>query len=765
MNKLMTMNLSLRLVLAGLLAFILNTSQAVEPFKVADIQVQGLQRVDPATVFAYLPIKVGDTANDNLIRDSIQSLFSTGLFADVGLQAQGNVLVLTLVERPFIASVSFAGNKELDSDELKKIARESGLIEGRAFDKAVLTKVEQDIKAAYLSKSKYGLKITSVSSPVERNRVNVLLELSEGDIARIKEIKILGAKKFTEKQLIDEMSSRTPGWMSWFTKSDRYAKEKLNADIEQIRNFYLSKGYFEFSVESSQVALSPDRQDVFLTIVVNEGKPFNVSKITVKGGSPDQTSDLEKLVKIKPNELFNGETFNDMLSKMNNRMGELGFASAQINPIPTVDYDKRLINFEVLLDAGPRTYVRKINVTGNTRTRDAVVRREMRQIEAAWYDAEKIRQSRDRVDRLGFFKEVNVDSVPVDGRPDQVDLNFAVVEKPTGNINFGVGFNSTDKLSITAGITQDNIFGSGNNLSFNVNTAKTNRAVYLSATDPYYTQSGISRTVEVYARTNKLEESGVKRVDINTRGASLRFGVPFTETDTVYAGLGVEYTGLKVHPGAASRYVALDSTIAGAATYPLWTLGWGNDTRDSALSPSKGTLQRAGFEAGTGSEIGFAKLTYQYQKFYPITKDFTWAGNIDVGYGAGLGSKTYPFFKNFYAGGIGSVRGYQGNTLGAQDTNGDHIGGAKKLVLNTEVLFPLPGTGKDRSAKLFAFIDGGYAWSENQKTALSDIRFSSGVGLSWQSPIGPLKFSYGVPIKKQASDKLQKFQFQIGTGF
>ena len=744
---------------------LITPSLAIEPFKVQDIQLQGLQRVDPATVLAYLPIRVGDTANDANIRDSIQSLYATGLFSDVSLNALGNVLVVTVAERPFIAAVSFSGNKEIDTDELKKIARESGLVEGRAFDKAVLARVEQDIKAAYLSRSKYGLKINAISSPLERNRVNILLELSEGDIARIRDIKILGAKKFSEKTLIEQMSSRTPGWMSWFTKSDRYAKEKLNADIEQIRSFYLSQGYFEFAVESSQVALSPDRQAVFLTIVVNEGEQFKINKINLKGASNEQIADLNKLNTVKENSIFDGEAFNTMLGKMNTRMGELGYANAQLNPEPSIDYEKRLITFDIALDSGPRTYVRKINITGNTRTRDAVVRREIRQVEAAWYDAEKIRQSRDRVDRLGFFKEVNVDSVPVEGRMDQVDINFAVVEKPTGNINFGLGFNSTDKVSLSAGIAQDNIFGSGNNLSFNVNTAKTNRAIYLSATDPYYTQNGVSRTVEVYARTNKLEESGIKRVDINTRGGSLRFGLPLTETDTVFAGLGVEYTGLKTYTGAPARYVALESKIAGAATYPLLTLGWGNDTRDSALSPTKGTLKRAGFEAGTGSEIGFAKATYQYQTYYPLTKDLTLAANADFGYGAGLGSKEYPFFKNFFVGGIGSVRGYQGNTLGAQDTNGDHIGGAKKLVLNSELLFPLPGTGKDRSARLFAFIDGGYAWSENQKTTFSDLRFTSGVGLSWLSPIGPLKFSYGVPLKKQSTDKLQKFQFQIGTGF
>ncbi len=755
----------LRTVLLGFFVFAIGVAQAVQPFKVQDIQVQGLQRVDPATVFTYMPIKIGDTANDNNIRDSIQSLFSTGLFADVGIQAQGSVLVLTVVERPFIASVSFSGNKELDADELKKIAREVGMVEGRVFDKAVLAKLEQDIKAAYLSRSKYGLKINSVSSPLERNRVNVLLELVEGDIARIKEIKILGNKKFSEKELLAQMNSRTPGWMSWFTKSDRYAKEKLNADVEQIRNFYLSKGYFEFSVESNQVTLSPDRQEVFLTLLVNEGEQFSVSNVALKGVPVEHLNDLNSKIAVKKGGLFNGEVFNDMLRDISTRLGELGYASAQLNPMPAVDYDTRQLSFDLLVELGPRTYVRKINITGNTRSRDAVIRREIRQIEASWYDAEKIKNSRDRIDRLGYFKEVTVDSVPVDGRFDQVDLNFAVIEKPTGNINFGVGFNSTDKLSITAGISQDNIFGSGNNLSFNVNTAKTNRAIYLSATDPYYTDSGISRTVEAYARSNKIQEAAVDRVKIDTRGASLKFGVPVTDTDTIFAGAGFEYTGLKIYPNAPSRYVTLNNKIAGSATYPVLSLGWGNDTRDSSLSPSKGVLKRAGLEAGVGKEIGYAKANYQYQIFYPITKDFTWASNADFGYGAGLGGKDYPFFKNFYAGGIGSVRGYQGNTLGAQDTNQDHIGGAKKLVLNTEILFPLPGTGKDRSARLFAFVDGGYAWSEEKKMAFGDMRFSSGVGLSWLSPIGPLKFSYGLPIKKQATDKLQKFQFQIGTGF
>ncbi len=759
------MTSTFRAVLVTLCLLGLNVAQAVTPFKVQDIQVQGLQRVDPATVFTYLPVKIGDTVNDVVIRDSIQALFTTGLFADVVAQAQGNVLVLTLVERPFIASVGFTGNKELDSDELKKIAKEAGLLEGRVFDKAVLAKVEQDIKAAYLARGKYALKINSVSSPVERNRVNVLLELSEGDSARIQDIKFIGNKAFSQAELLDQISSNMPTTMSWLTKSDRYSKEKLTADVEAIRNFYLSKGYFDFSVESNLVTLSADKQAVFVTITLSEGEQYTVTSVQIKGAPKEYEKDLEKLLIINPGSLFNSETFNSILSQMTAKLGELGFASAQINPVPTVDYEKRKLAFELQIEIGPRVYVRRINITGNTRSRDSVIRREIRQSEAAWYDTEKIKGSRDRIDRLGYYKEVNVESVPVDGKADVVDLNFTVVEKPTGSVNFGVGYNSTDKISLTAGMSQDNVFGSGNNVSFNINTAKTNRSVYLSATDPYYTENGVSRTIDLYAKTNKLQEGTVDKVKIDTRGASLRFGIPVSESDVIFVGAGGEYTGLKVFPNAPSRYVSLNQKIGGSATYPVVTLGWGADTRDSGLAPSRGVLKKANLEVGSGKEISYAKANYQYQSYYPVSKDVTLAGNVDFGYGSGLSGKEYPFFKNYLVGGVGSVRGYQGNTLGAQDSNGDHIGGAKKLVLNAELLFPLPGTGKDRSAKLFLFLDGGYAWSDDKKVALSDMRYSGGLGLNWLSPLGPLKFSYGLPIKKNANDKLQKFQFQIGTGF
>jgi outer membrane protein insertion porin family len=753
-------------VLSALLVLSFSTGvQAITPFKIRDIQVKGLNQVDLSTVLTYLPVKVGDTANDVLINNSIQSLFGTGLFSEVDIQSIDNVLQLKLLERPFIASVSFVGAKEFDKAELISIAKNAGVVEGRMFDKAMLIKLENDLKAAYLSRSKYGVKIDSVTNISDKNKINIVLNFVEGSSAKFKEINILGLKSFSKKQILAEMESTQPHFMSWLTKSDLFSKEKINTDLDNIRAFYLRHGFLEFSIDSNQISLSPDKQDVFLTLIINEGQQFNLQNITFKGGTPEQQTLLQSLVTIEKGVLFNGDTFNSLLSKMQSKLGELGFANAQINPVPKLDYEKQTVDFEIEIDPKEKTYVRKINIVGNTKTRDEVIRREMRQIEATFYDANKIVQSRDRIDRLGFFKEVNIGWVPVENAPEQVDLTVQVVEKSTGNINFGVGFNSTDKASINAGIAQDNLFGSGKNLNFNINSAKKNRSIYLSATDPYFTNSGISRTVEAYSRFNTLQQSGVDRVTIRTNGASVRMGMPVGEVDALFVALGAEYTGVKTFENAPPRYIDFEKNIKGSATYPLLTLSWIRDSRDSALSPTKGSLIKASLETSFGKEVSFAKAGYQYQTFYPINKYFTLAFNLDTGYGRGLEGKTFPFFKNYFVGGVGSVRGYEGNTLGSLDTNGDYIGGASKVVMNTEILFPVPGAVKSKEVRLFTFVDAGYAWAENQRIYTKDLRWSGGVGLNWLSPIGALKFSYGTPFKKTEQDKIQKFQFQIGTGF
>ena len=753
-----------RYLQAALLLCVVTVAQAITPFKIADIRVDGVQRVEPSTVFTYLPVKVGDQLDDSKVRESIRALYATGLFVDVAIDTQGDVMLVTVQERPTIAAISLVGNKEFETADIKKILSEAGLSESRPYDRAVVARAEEALKKAYLSKSKYALKVTTTSSPVDRNRVNVLLEFNEGEFARIREIKIIGNQAFTEKQILAEISSRTPGMFTWLTKSDRYGKEKIEADVEAIRNFYLNQGYFEFNVESNQVNLSPNQAEVFVTITIKEGDRFTLNTVTVKSQLAELQAPLDSVKDIRTGTVFNGEAMNKQLAKFSNKLGELGYASPNINLVPDVDKANKRLSFTVDVEAGQITYVRNVLVNGNSKTRDVVVRREILQLEAAAFDAEKVRQSRDKIDRLGFFKDVIVDTLPVDQRPDLIDVVFTVSEKATGSLSFGLGFNSTDKVALSAGISQDNIFGSGNNLAFNVNTAKLNRGLSLSAVDPYFTAGGISRAFDVYARENRLQTNAVDTTRIKTAGLATRFGIPLSKDDVAYFGAGVEYTGLKVFAAAPQRYVDLNNQIGGSAVYPLFTAGWGSDTRDSNLSPSTGVLKRANLELGTGSEIGFAKATYQYQRYLALNKDFTVAVNADIGYGKGFGNKAYPFFKNFLVGGIGSVRGYQGNSLGTLDGL-DYIGGSKKAVLNAELLFPLPGTGKDRSARLFTFVDGGYAWADGQKISATDMRYSAGVGLSWLSPIGPLKFSYGLPIKKNVNDKLQKFQFQIGTGF
>lgn len=739
--------------------------KAVTPFQVRDIKINGLKQVDSSTVLNYLPVKIGDTVNDTIVNSSIQSLFGTGLFSEVDIQSKEDVLQLNLLERPFIASITFIGNKLFEKPELVSIAKFSEVVEGRMFDKAMLVKLENNLKSAYLSRSKYGVNIETNTAISEKNKVNITINITEGRSTKVKEIKILGLKHFSEKQILAEMNSSMPNFMTWLTRADLFSKEKMGDDLNNIRNFYLRHGFFECSIDSSQISLSPDKQSVYATLIINEGQPFNLHSIQLKGLTPEQQELLQPLITLKPGNVFNGDTFNEVLSKIQNKLGELGYANAQINPIPKLDREKQIIDFDIEIDTKEKVYVRKINIVGNTKTRDEVIRREIRQIESAFYDAYKIAQSRDRIDRLGFFKEVSIGWASVNDANNQVDLTVEVVEKSTGNINLGIGFNSTDRASINAGIAQENLFGSGKNLNFSINSSKDNRSIYLSATDPYFMDNGISRTIEAYSRFNTLKQFGVEKVRLKTHGASMRMGFPLNENDALFIGLGGEYTGVKTFNDAPPRYIDLENKIKGSATYPLLTLSWVRDNRDSGFVPTKGSLTKATIETGLGKEVSFAKAGYQYQTYYPLNKYFTLALNLDTGYGRGLEGKDFPFFKNYFVGGVGSVRGYEGNTLGSLDTNGDYIGGSSKVVMNTEVLFPFPGATKSKEVRLFTFIDSGYAWAEKQRLYTKDLRWSAGIGLNWLSPVGPLKFSYGIPFKNTEQDQLQRFQFQIGTGF
>jgi outer membrane protein insertion porin family len=743
---------------------------AVTPFVIKDIRVEGIQRTEPGTVFSYLPIRVGDTFNDDVATQAIRALYATGFFKDVRVEAQDDVVIISIEERPSIAALDIAGNKEFETDVLKKALREVGLADARIFDRSILDRAEQEIKNQYLGRGKYGVRVTSTVTPVERNRVNINIAVDEGDVARIKQIRFLGNKAFSDSELSGQFSLTTSGWFTFFNKNDQYSKQKLSGDLESLRSFYLNRGYVEFSVDSSQVSISPDRQDIFITVALTEGEKYTISGVQASGELLGRKDEIEKLIGIKPGDTFNGEKLQETVKTITEKLGTLGFAFASVNAVPQIDREKQQVAFNFVVDPGRRAYVRRVNVVGNTKTRDEVIRREVRQFESAWYDSEKLRLSRDRVDRLGYFQEVTVDTAAVPGTADQVDVNLAVKEKATGQLNIGAGYNSTDKLVLSGSISQANVFGSGKTLGLEINTSRASRTLSVSTVDPYFTVDGVSRSIDAYVRTNNQGSQGLAAVDLDSRGGSLRFGVPFTEFDTVFFGVGAELTKVKLLSNSPTRYFDFVNTFGDSPKSFVGTVGWARDSRDNSLAPTRGRLQRLSGEVSPGGDIRYYRADYQDQFYWPVTRDITLAMNGQVTFGKGIGGRPFPFFKNVYAGGIGSVRSFEGGSLGPRDVDTagnptDAVGGTKRIIGNLELQIPVPGQGKERTARMFAFVDGGYVWGENEKIKLGDVRYSAGLGISWLSPVGPLKLSFGVPLKKKPTDRLERFQFQIGTGF
>ncbi len=745
---------------------IAHSAWAVDPFTLRDIRVEGLQRVEPGTIFASLPFRVGETYNDDKGSTAIRALFGLGLFKDVRLEVSGDVLVVIVEERPMIADVDFVGSKEFDKEVLKKALREIGLNDGQPFDKSLADKAEQELKRQYINRSMYAVEIVTTVTPIERNRVNLTFNVTEGDTAKITEIHIVGNKAFSESTLRNLFDLDTGGWMSWYTKSNRYSRAKLNADIESLRSYYLARGYLEFKIDSTQVAISPDKQDVSITINVTEGERFLVSSIKLDGNYIGKEEEFKSLVRIKPGEAYNADTVTETTKAFTDYFGTFGFAFAKVDVIPEIDRVNNRVAFILQGDPSRRAYVRRINVVGNNRTRDEVVRREFRQFESSWYDGDKIKLSRDRVDRLGFFTEVNVDTQDVTGTSDQVDVTVNVLEKPTGNLTLGLGFSSAEKLSLSFGIKQENVFGSGQYLGVQVNTSKFNRQLVLSTVDPYFTTDGISRALDLYHRTSRPLDGQGGDYGLKTTGTSIRFGVPFTETDTVYFGAGYERltieTGINALP---VRFQNCANLVGCTGTAIPLTVGWTRDNRDSALVPTKGRFQRVFGDVSLAGDVRYVRTNYQIQQYIWLNKQFTVALNGELGWGKGLSNRLFPIFKYFSSGGLGSVRGFQQGSLGPRDANDLATGGPKKITLNAELIAPFPGTGNDRTLRMFGFVDAGNVFGENEKYNFSEIRASYGVGVSWISPVGPLRFAIANPLRKKVGDRIEHFQFQIGTSF
>jgi outer membrane protein insertion porin family len=754
-------------VLSFLAAAAATAALAIEPFVIRDIRVEGVQRTEAGTVFTYLPVKVGDRIDDEKSAQAIKALYATGFYSDVRLEADGDVLIVFVQERPAIARIDIEGSKEFTKDNLKEGLKQAGISEAKIYDKSLLDRAEKEIKRQYTNRGFYGAVVKTTVTPLERNRVSLRFDIEEGRVTKIADINIIGAKDFSERALLRQMKLTTPGWFTWFTKDDQYSKQQLTADLEALRSFYLNRGYLEFNIESTQVSITPDREKIFITLAITEGPVYRLGEVKFSGDLIVGEPELRRLSLIKAGDVFSREKIVETTKRIADRLGNDGYSFANVNPVPELDRAQRVAGFTFYVDPGRRVYVRRINVTGNQRTQDEVVRRELRQLESSWYSLEKIARSKERLQRTGFFSEVSIETPVVQGTSDQVDVNVNVTERNTGTLNFGVGYSAAEKLTIQASVSQANFLGTGNLFAFQVNNGRVNKVYSFSYLNPYWTADGVSRGFDFFRRD--VDTSSLDIADFRTysTGAGVRFGIPVTEYDTVNVGLTGERTRLTISEFSPPRYLDFVSRFGERSDTLRTNVSFARDTRDSLTWPTRGWLNELGFELGIPpGDLTYYRATFQSQWFYTPER-LSWLTlmlNGELGYADGWRGKPLPFFKNFYAGGTGSVRAYETATLGPRDLNGDVIGGDRRFVANAELLFPMPGY-KEKNVRLGAFFDMGNVWGPEQKVKAGDLRMSTGMAVTWDSPVGPLRFSIGYPIRKKEGDKIEQFQFQIGRIF
>jgi outer membrane protein insertion porin family len=760
----------------GVLALLLSAAVAsAETFQVADIRVEGLQRIAAGTVFNYLPVQVGETVGDGITAQIIRTLYGTGFFDDVAVERDGDVLVIAVRERPAVAEIEITGNKSLNTDVLKEGLTEVGLAEGRVFDPSVLDRIEQELERQYFASGKYGVGIQSTVSPLERNRVAVRIEIDEGLTARLKQINIVGNEAFTDKELLKAFKLGTTNWLSFYTKNDRYSKRQLSGDLESLRSFYLDRGYIEFDIKSTQVSISPDKKDIYLTIAVDEGDVYRVSDIQLAGEPSVPAAKLFPLIQMRRGEVYSRKVATESADRVSQLLGDEGYAFANVNAVPEVDNAAKTVGVTFFIDPGKRVYVRRVNMQGNTRTRDEVLRREMRQLETAWFSTELVKRSRERLQRLGYFDSVNIETPAVPGTADQVDVDVTVKERASGNLMAGVGFSQSQGVILNASITQSNFLGTGKRVALALNTSRVSQLYRLAYTNPYYTVDGISRGFDISYRSTDFDQLLGADYSTDVGRAAVNFGFPISDTAT--AGLGAYYQYTKFFAGfsqLAQEFVADNGDVFNDF---FLTASYVNDTRDSAVFPSEGSMQSLFAEiAIPGSDLQYYRLIGRGRKYLPLTERITMALKGDAGYGDGYGStEALPFFENFYAGGPRSVRGFRANTLGPRETTfvDDPVGGNLELTGSVEVYAPPPiGGNFENTVRVGAFLDfGNVWWTEDSDLVaptgfdLGDLRYSTGLSFAWLSPVGALSVSLAYPLNKEEQDEEQVFQFTFGQTF
>jgi len=759
-------------VAAFFLLFVIGNNScafAMEDFTVSDIRVEGLQRISAGTVFNYIPVEVEDKVDEDRAADIIRSLFKTGFFKDVWVESEGSTLVIFVVERPSIASITFHGNSDIDTEILLESLRQIGFSEGQVFDRSIFDRVEQELRRSYFSLGKYGVEIERVMTPLERNRVAVQFNISEGEIAKIKQINIVGNQIFTDDELLDLFELTTSHWYSFITKSDQYSKQKLSADLESIRSYYLDHGYVNFSVDSTQVSVTPDKRHVYITVNVNEGDQFTVSSIKLAGDFVISEEDLFKGVSISEGFVFARAAITETTNNLTEKLGDHGYAFANVNAIPNIQEDERKVNLTFFVDPGKRVYVRRINFEGNTKTSDEVLRREMRQLEGAWISTKDVKKSQARLERLGFFEEVNIETPAVPGTTDQVDINVSVVERPSGNIMAGAGYSQSQGILLQGSVSQENFLGTGNRLSVVVNTSEVNSVLSFSYLNPYYTVDGVSRGFHARYREVDTTEDNISEYKLDEVSAGLNFGIPINELDSVNLGFSLEKMDFHVGDSSSPEVIEFENEVDGSFHNFLLTGNWSRDSRNRKIFPDSGAFSYAGAEATIpGGDLEFYKLNAKHQQFFPIYKDYVLMVRGEVGVGDGYGNTDHlPLIENFFAGGIGSVRGFESNTLGPHDSSSDPepLGGDLKLEGSAEIIIPVPFVKDIKSTRLSGFFDVGNVYGTKENFDTGTLRYSAGLATTWLSPFGALTFSYALLVDSEPDDDLQRFQFSVGSNF
>ncbi len=759
----------------------LATSVLADEFRISDIRVEGLQRIAAGTVFNYLPVRVGDTTTDAVTTRIIRTLYATGFFEDVRVERDRTVLVVWVRERPAIAEIDISGNQTLETEALKAALKDIGLVEGRTFDRSLLDRIELELERQYYALGRYGVEIQSTVSPLQRNRVAVSIDITEGLTARIKQINIIGNRDFGEEELLDLFKLGRTTWHSFYSKNDQYSKQKLSGDLETLRSFYLDRGYIKFETKSTQVSISADKKDIYVTIGIDEGDVYKISDMKLAGEPSVPVEQLFPLIHMRRGDIFSRKVTTESAERISKKLGDEGYAFANVNTIPEIDEKTKQVAVTFFVDPGKRVYVRRVNTKGNTRTRDEVLRREIGQLEAAWFSAARVGQSRERLQRLGYFEEVNVETPAVPGSADEVDVNVSVVEKDSASLLAGVGYSQSQGIIFNTSVTQNNFLGTGKKVSFAFNNSRSNRNYRLAYTNPYFTIDGISRGFDLFYRETDFRKLNSVDYLTDVGVAAMNFGLPIT--DTSRAGLGIRYRYTKFSAGNSVLAQTFETDHGTQFNDFLATASYTDDSRDKAIFPTKGSIQSLRAEVSVpGSDLQFFRLTYTHRRYIPLIRHFVLSLKANLGYGEGLGdTETLPFFENFFAGGPGSVRGWKENTLGPRETTLDEnpLGGNIKIAGGMEIFAPPPLEGEfAKTLRFGAFFDFGNVWTTSNpkdsnleplvtptEFSLNDIRYSAGLSLTWLSPVGALSASVAYPFNDKTGDKTQMFQFSVGQTF